>query len=175
MKIAGDMDRAGDMFAGYGEDAPDERPLAAYAGLATVFNAVRRTGRALPERIEARDLLLLRGGHAQDRAPRDQGSGHQPAARAVHAIPERGRGRRDQRVDAGAGLRHAVGKLLTCPFCFAVWATCLIASIFYMVTLSDVSQDLYDMLKHKDEASSPLAPASGTQAGQPARSGSVGE
>ena len=85
-------------------------------------------------------------------------------------------------VEAGT----AFGELLTCPFCFAVWVassltyssvfvprvTRLIAGIFCMVTLSDVLQDLYDMLKHKDEASSPPAPALGTPAGQPAPSGS---
>lgn len=188
---------APDMFAGYGEDAPDERPLAAYAGLATVFGAVfvlflyavRRTGRTLPERIEARDLLLLGvATHKIARIVTREAITSPLRAPFTRFRSAAGAGEINEST-RGAGLRHAVGELLTCPFCLAVWvasyltyglvfvprATRLIASIFCMVTFSDVSQDLYDMLKHRDEASSPHAPTSRTPAAQPALSGSGGE
>jgi hypothetical protein len=168
-----DMQPVKDVFEGYGDEAPDDRPLGAYAGLGALFGAefalflvaVKRTGRALPERIEARDLLLL--GVATHkiarivtkemitsplRAPFTQYKG--PAG--AGEINESTR---------GTGLRHAIGELLTCPFCFAVWVasyltygfvfaprvTRLIAGIFGMVTLSDTLQDLYDLLKNKAE------------------------
>jgi len=86
-------------------------------------------------------------------------------------------------------LRHAIGELLTCPFCFAVWVatyliyglvfvprvTRLIASVFCMVTLSDTLQDLYDMLKNKAEA--PKSPVTAYRASmrQPTPLGSIKE
>jgi len=183
-----------DIFAGYDDDAPDDRPLGAYAGLATVFSAVfglflyavRRTGRALPERIEGRDLLLLGvATHKIARIVTKEMITSPLRAPFTRYQSSAGAGEINEST-RGTGLRHAIGELLTCPFCFAVWVassltygfvfvprvTRLIAGIFCMVTLSDVLQDLYDMLKHKDEASSPPAPAFGTPAGQPAPSGS---
>ena len=65
----------------------------------------------------------------------------------------------------GRGMRHALGELLTCPFCLAVWVasyftyglvfaprvTRLLASILAMVALSDTLQHLYALLKNTAE------------------------
>ncbi len=65
----------------------------------------------------------------------------------------------------GRGLRHAVGELLTCPFCLAQWvatgftfgmllaprATRQIASIFCAVTASDYLQFAYCAAEKKVE------------------------
>lgn len=191
------MKKIRDMYAGYDDNALDDRPLGAYAGLVTLYSAVfglflyavRRTGRTLPERIDERDLLLL--GIATHKLARIVTK--ETITSAVRAPFTRfqsaaGAGELNEST-RGTGLRHAVGELLTCPFCFAVWVassltygfvfvprvTRLIAGIFCIVTLSDVLQDLYDMLKHKDEASSPPPTALRTPARQPALSGSVRE
>jgi len=118
-----------DVFEGYGDEAPDDRPLGAYAGLGALFSvefalflyAVRRTGRTLPERVEARDLLLL--GVATHKIARIM-------TKEMITSPLRAPFTRYQKPAGageinestrGTGLRHAIGELLTCPFCFAVW------------------------------------------------------
>jgi hypothetical protein len=149
----------------------EERPLAGDLGAMGVYlgvvsaaaAAVRASGRELPERIPFGDALLLTFGTfrlarrlAKDpvtsplRAPftRFQGaSGHAEVAEEV-------------RVHGGA--RHAVGELLTCPFCLAQWvgtgfvfgyitaprATRLAALTMTMVAGSDVLQFAYDAIQN---------------------------
>ena len=149
----------------------EERPLAGDLGAMGVYlgvvsaaaAAVRASGRELPERIPFGDALLLTVGTfrlarrlAKDpvtsplRAPftRFQGaSGHAEVAEEV-------------RVHGGA--RHAVGELLTCPFCLAQWvgtgfvfgyitaprATRLAALTMTMVGGSDVLQFAYDAIQN---------------------------
>ncbi len=162
-----------DIFTGYSDKARDDRPLGAYGGLVALFSAewvlfflgVKRSGRALPERIELRDLLLL--GVATHKVARIVTK--EMVTSAVRAPFTRfeapaGGGEINEST-RGTGLRHAIGELLTCPFCFAVWVasyftyglvfvprvTRLLAGVFAMVTLSDVLQDLYDMLKNRAE------------------------
>ena len=160
-------------FSGYSDKAQDDRPLGAYAGLVALFNAelalflfaAKRSGRGLPERIELRDLLLL--GVATHKVARIVSKEMVTSAvRAPFTQYEAPAGAGEiNESTRGAGLRHAIGELLTCPFYLAVWVasyftyglvfaprvTRLLASIFSMVTLSDVLQDLYDMLKNKAE------------------------
>jgi hypothetical protein len=64
----------------------------------------------------------------------------------------------------GTGLRHAVGELLTCPFCFSQWAatgfafglvlapraTRLVASTLAAVTVADVMQFGFAALRKLD-------------------------
>jgi hypothetical protein len=149
----------------------EERPLAGDLGAMGVYlgvvsaaaAAVRASGRELPERIPFGDALLLTVGTfrlarriAKDpvtsplRAPftRFQGAaGHAEVAEEV-------------RVHGGA--RHAVGELLTCPFCLAQWvgtgfvfgyitaprATRLAALTMTMVAGSDVLQFAYDAIQN---------------------------
>jgi hypothetical protein len=151
-------------YGGYAE--PDERPpFAAYAAFATVFNAAlagavvaaKRSGRDLPERVEAQDLVLIgAASHKLSRlvakkkitsfvrAPFTelQGKG------APAELEERAR---------GEGLRRAVGELLTCPYCLGLWAsgafhagllfapraTRFSASVLTAMTISDFLQIAY--------------------------------
>ena len=140
------------------------RKMGVYLGLVSAAAAaVRASGRELPERIPFGDALLLTVGTfrlarrlAKDpvtsplRAPftRFQGaSGHAEVAEEV-------------RVHGGA--THAVGELLTCPFCLAQWvgtgfvfgyitaprATRLAALTMTMVAGSDVLQFAYDAIQN---------------------------
>ncbi len=160
-------------FEGYSDKARDDRPLGAYAGLVALFNAelalfllaARKSGRWLPERIELRDVLLL--GVATHKVSRIVTKEMvTSAARAPFTQYEAPAGAGEiNESTRGKGLRHAIGELLTCPFCFAVWVassftyglvfaprvTRLLASIFAMVTLSDTLQNGYDLLKNKAE------------------------
>jgi hypothetical protein len=150
----------------------EERPLLDHAALVGVYGAavtgltllVRRRGRRLPANIPAGDLALLSiATHklsriitkdtvtAPLRAPftRFKGAG---AAGEVNEEP---------REDTPA--KHAVGELVTCPFCMAQWvgtgflfgyllaprATRMAASLFTMVAASDALQYAYTAL---DEA-----------------------
>jgi Protein of unknown function (DUF1360) len=150
----------------------EERPLLDHVALVGLYGAtvtgltllVKRGRRRLPERIPAGDLALLSvATHklsriltkdtvaAPFRAPftRFKGAG---AAGEVNEEP---------REDGPA--RHAIGELVTCPFCMAQWvgtgflfgyllaprATRAAASLFTMVAASDVLQYAYTAL---DEA-----------------------
>ena len=147
----------------------EDRPLRDHAALVGVYGAavaglsfvVHRRGRGLPERIPPGDLALLSvATHklsrlltkdtvtAPFRAPftRFLGAG---AAGEVNEEPR----------DDPPG-RHAVGELVTCPFCMAQWvgtgflfgyvlaprATRMAASLFTMVAASDVLQYAYTAL-----------------------------
>ncbi|MBV8161320.1 MAG: DUF1360 domain-containing protein [Acidimicrobiia bacterium] len=147
----------------------DERPLLDHAALAGVYGTavaglsvlVRRRRRRMPERIPVGDLALMSvATHklsrllAKDtvtapfRAPftRFKGAG---APGEVNEEP---------RDDTPA--RHAVGELVTCPFCLAQWVgtgflfayllaprgTRAAASLFTMVAASDALQYAYTAL-----------------------------
>jgi hypothetical protein len=144
-----------------------ERPLAGdlgamgiYLGLVSAAAAaVRASGRDLPERIPVGDGLLLTVATfrlarrlAKDpvtapiRAPFTEFQGPSGHAEISEEVREHG------------GVKHAVGELLTCPFCLAQWvgtgfvfgyvaapkATRLAALTMTMVAGSDVLQFVYD-------------------------------
>lgn len=157
-------------FAGYSRTTGEDRPLVAYSGIAGLFSvgaalfmlAVKRDGRPLPERIALKDLLLL--GVATQRAStllsKDTVTSALRAPFTEYVGPA-GIGQIDE-TPRGTGAQHAIGELLTCPFClaqfvaslflsglvFAPRVTRLIASAFAMVALSDVLQDGYLLLKN---------------------------
>jgi hypothetical protein len=147
-----------------------ERPLAGdlgamgiYLGLVSAAAAaVRASGRDLPERIPVGDGLLLTvatfrlarrlakdPGTAPIRAPFTQFQGPSGHAEISEEVREHG------------GVKHAVGELLTCPFCLAQWvgtgfvfgyvaapkATRLAALTMTMVAGSDVLQFVYDAIQ----------------------------
>jgi hypothetical protein len=115
--------------------APRERPVGGYAALIGLFTALvagfstwlRATGRRLPERVPASDLLLVTvATHKASRlVSRDRVTS---AVRApfteVEEVP--GEARRPEERPAGSGARRAVGELVLCPYCLSVW----IASAF---------------------------------------------
>jgi hypothetical protein len=148
-----------------------ERPLAgdvgamgAYAALVTAgAAAVRASGRRLPDRIPVGDAVLLTVATfrlarriAKDpvtspiRAPFTTFQGPSGHAEIAEEVREHG------------GVKHAVGELLTCPFCLAQWvgtafvfgyataprATRLAALTMTTVAGSDVLQFLYDAIQN---------------------------
>ena len=146
-----------------------DRPLGGFLGAMGVYGAVvsagaaalRASGRPLPERIPAGDAVLLTVATfrlarriAKDpvtsplRAPFASFAGASGEAELAEQV-------------RGHGARHAVGELLTCPFCLAQWvgtafvfgyataprATRLAALTMTTVAGSDVLQFLYDGLQ----------------------------
>jgi hypothetical protein len=107
-----------------------ERPLGGYVFAMTVFAAVvglaglgaALTGRGLPRRVAPYDLALITAGThklsrtiSKDavtsplRAPFTQYRGPAGPAEVTEEVREEG------------PLRHAVGELLSCPFCLDMW------------------------------------------------------
>jgi hypothetical protein len=148
-----------------------ERPLAGdlgamgvYAGLVSAgAAAVRASGRELPDRLPLGDAVLLTVATfrlarrlAKDpvtspiRAPFTTFQGASGHAEVAEEVREHG------------GVKHAVGELLTCPFCLAQWvgtafvfgyatapkATRLAALTMTMVAGSDILQFAYDAIQN---------------------------
>jgi hypothetical protein len=149
----------------------EERPLSAdlgamgvYVGLVSAAAAaIRVSGRELPTRIPLADFALLTVGTfrlarriAKDpvtapiRAPFTSFQGASGEAEVAEQVREHG------------GVKHAIGELVTCPFCLAQWvgtgfvlgyvaaprATRLAALTMTMVAGSDVLQFLYDAIQN---------------------------
>jgi hypothetical protein len=149
----------------------EARPLGADLGAMTVYvslvgaaaTAIRVSGRTLPNRIPLGDAVLLTIGTfrlarriAKDpvtaplRAPFVTYQGTSGEAEVAEEVREHG------------GAKHAVGELLTCPFCMAQWvgtgfvlgyvtaprATRLAALTMSMVAGSDVLQFVYDAIQN---------------------------
>ncbi|TFV73888.1 DUF1360 domain-containing protein [Blastococcus sp. CT_GayMR19] len=143
--------------------AGDLGAMGVYLGLVSAAGAaVRASGRELPERIPAADAFLLTVATfrlarriAKDpvtapiRAPFTTFQGPSGHAEIAEEVREHG------------GVKHAVGELLTCPFCLAQWvgtgfvlgyvaapkATRLAALTMTMVAGSDVLQFVYDAIQ----------------------------
>ena len=150
-----------------GEERPlggDLAAMSVYTGLvAAAAAAVRASGRELPDRIPPGDAALLTVATfrlarriAKDpvtspiRAPFTRFEGPSGHAEVAEEVREHG------------GVKHAVGELLTCPFCLAQWvgtafvfgfvaapkATRLAALTMTMVAGSDVLQFVYDAIQN---------------------------
>jgi hypothetical protein len=132
--------------------------MSIFASLATAFSLwLRRTGRELPERVGLGDLAVLtvathkasrlltkEKATATVRAPFTRLQGNEGAGEVSEAA-------------RGTGVRRAIGELLVCPYCVAMWiaaafaaglvvaprATRLIASVLTMLIGSDVLQIAY--------------------------------
>jgi hypothetical protein len=144
--------------------ASDERPLAAYGAISGTFGvamtaslvALERSGR-LPERVDARDLLLI--GIATHKLSRLIAKDKVTSfARAPFTRFQRPSGHGEVEEEArGGGLRRAVGELLSCPYCVAQWlaagftlglataprTTRMVAGIYTAETISDFLQAAY--------------------------------
>ena len=119
-----------DPYAGYA--SPEERPpLVAYATFATVFHAAmagavasaKRSGRDLPERVQAGDIALI--GTASYQLSRLIAKKKVTAFVRAPFTELEGKGgpaELDER-PRGSGLRRALGELLVCPYCLGLWAS----------------------------------------------------
>jgi hypothetical protein len=148
----------------------EDRPLGGLLGAMGVYStvvaagaaALRASGRELPDRIPPGDAVLLTIGTfrlarriAKDpitspiRAPFTAYRGTSGEAEVAEEVREHG------------GVKHAVGELITCPFCLAQWvatafvfgyataprATRLAALTMTMVAGADVLQFVYDSIQ----------------------------
>jgi hypothetical protein len=144
--------------------AGDLGAMGLYLGVVSAAAAaVRASGRQLPDRIPPGDAALLTVATfrlarriAKDpvtspiRAPFTRFEGASGHAEVAEEVREHG------------GVKHAVGELLTCPFCLAQWvgtglvfgyvsaprATRLAALTMTMVAGSDVLQFVYDAIQN---------------------------
>src|SRR3954451_21002515 len=176
MAIAEDVQRIGQPVRRWARTQKEQytegepRPLGAdlgamgvYVGLVgTAAAAIRASGKELPTRIPLGDAVLLTVGTfrlarriAKDpvtapvRAPFVSYRGTSGEAEVAEQVREHG------------GVKHAVGELLTCPFCMAQWvgtgfvlgyvtaprAPRLAALTMTMVAGSDVLQFIYDAIQ----------------------------
>jgi hypothetical protein len=119
-----------DPYAGYAP--PEDRPpLAAYATFATVFHAAmagavavaKRSGRDLPERVQAGDVALI--GTASYQLSRLIAKKKVTAFVRAPFTELEGRGGPAELEERprGTGARRALGELLVCPYCLGLWAS----------------------------------------------------
>ncbi|MEU8059397.1 DUF1360 domain-containing protein [Microbispora bryophytorum] len=110
-------------------EGEDNRPLASYTRVLAVYGgavtvllaAARLTGRQAPEKIKVMDLMLM--GLFTHRLSRTLAK--DPVTSPIRAPFTRyegvsGPAELREKV-RGHGLQHAVGELLTCPFCLSQW------------------------------------------------------
>jgi hypothetical protein len=154
--------------------APDGgHPLRGYAALLSTYSTavlllsiVVRRRRALPERIAAPDLALLCiGAHKLSRlVTKDAVTGVIRAPFTRFDEPA-GSGEVNERVREDSAVRHAVGELVSCPFCMSVWAatgltfglllapraTRAVLAVLTAVTASDYLQFAYSYVRQVEE------------------------
>lgn len=125
----GRTDTATRAVRGYAEGASDERPLAGYAVVLAIYasaaaalaGVARLTGKRLPDRPAAADLALLAVSTHKISRLLTKDAVTSPL-RAPVARFEGPAGESElNESPRGTGARHAIGELLTCPFCTAVW------------------------------------------------------
>jgi hypothetical protein len=153
------------IFEGY--DGGEE-PLPSYATLMGLFNLIlavfllvaRKTGRPIPERIEARDIALLGVATHKLSLLLAQDAVTSPLRAPFTELQEKQSPKRVDEKPRGEGLRRSLGELLTCHFCVGQWVasfftyglvfapaiTRLVASIFAVVALSDHLHQTYKAL-----------------------------
>lgn len=165
MPAESDPTRLQDLPPFVGHSPQQERPLGWYATLISTYAGLvgsfalwfRRSGRALPERIDTRDLALVTV--ATHKAARILGKARVVSPVRAPFTRFQGDGGPDEVEEAarGHGLRRALGELLVCPYCLAMWiatafavgllvaprATRWVASILTVVFGSDVLQIAY--------------------------------
>ena len=151
-------------YAGYAP--PEERPpLAAYATFAAAFHAAmagavvaaKRSGRDLPQRVGAGDIVLI--GTASYKLSRLISKKKITAFVRAPFTELEGKGgpAEVEEKPRGKGLRRAFGELLICPYCLGLWAsggfhagllfaprsTRFSASVLTAMTISDFLQIAY--------------------------------
>jgi Protein of unknown function (DUF1360) len=151
------------------QSAAPERPLGGYALLTGVFMSaaaafsrwLSRSGRELPERVDAADVALL--SVATHKAARLIAKDRVTAAVRAPFTDFQGEGGPSEVEERarGSGVRRAVGELLVCPYCLGLWIaaaftaglivaprqTRWLASVLVMLTGSDALQIAYVKLE----------------------------
>ena len=157
------------IFEGYKKN--EDVSLLSYGVLAGVFNAifalfllvVRGTGRSLPERVDARDIVLLGVAAHKLSLVGAEDAVASPLRAPFTELQKKESPKKLDEKPRGGGLRRSVGELLTCKFCLGVWlasfftyglvlvprATRLIATILAVVTVSDHLHQAYKALMNR--------------------------
>jgi hypothetical protein len=111
------------------------QPVGSHAALLGVYAVLvaiaallaRAAGRELPEQLSTKDLVLMAvGTHKLSRAITKESVASPVRAPFTHHGGAGGPAEVMDEPRGEDGLRHAVGELLTCPFCLDVW----VASLF---------------------------------------------
>jgi hypothetical protein len=150
----------------------ERRPLGGYLATLGVYGGVvgalagvaRLTGRTPPERVHPVDVALLGvATHKLSRALAKDSVTSPLRAPFMRYKEPAGASELNEDVRHHDGVRHAVGELVSCPFCLAVWVgtgltsglvfaprlTRLVATAFTAVAASDFLQLAYDAMKRK--------------------------
>jgi hypothetical protein len=148
-----------------------EQPLPSYAALMGLFNLIlavflliaRKTGRPIPERIEAGDIALLGVATHKLSLMLAQDAITSPLRAPFTELEEKQSPKNVDEKPRGKGLKRSLGELLTCHFCVGQWVasfftyglvfapavTRLVASIFATVAISDHLHQAYKALMRR--------------------------
>lgn len=157
-----------DVFEGYG--GRKER-LYSYSTLMGVFTLIfsgflvvaKRTGREIPERIDAKDIALLGVAAHKLSSMGAEDAVTSPIRAPFTEFQEKESPKSVDEKPRGKGLRRSIGELVTCKFCLGMWVasfftyglvlaprvTRLIATLFAVVTVSDHLQQTYKALMNR--------------------------
>ena len=151
---------------------PEERPpLVPYAIAMGLFNSLvaaalliaKRTGRPLPERIGAADMLTI--GVASHKLSRliAKDKVTSPLRAPFTRLEGEGGPAELSESARGEGARRAIGDMLVCPYCLGLWVvaafsvgllfaprlTRFVAAVFSALTISDFLQVAYKAAEEK--------------------------
>jgi len=163
-------DLPGELGADYAP-ADEHRPLAGYSAISAGFGvalagavtATRLSGRELPERLSATDLVLAGiATHKISRLIAKDKVTSFVRAPFTRFQEKSGHGELEE-APRGTGLRHAIGELLVCPYCLAQWiagaftvgyvyaprATRLLAAMWTIHAVADGAQLAYSAAKQR--------------------------
>jgi hypothetical protein len=167
---AGAQEATARLFEGYAPPS-EQPPFLSYAVMIAAFNALlgavllfaRRSGRALPERIGAADVVTI--GVASHKASRliSKDKVTTPLRAPFTEVEGEGGPAEVEETSRGRGARRAVGELLTCPYCLGLWVvaafsigllfaprpTRFVAALFSALTISDFLQIAYKAAERK--------------------------
>jgi hypothetical protein len=170
VSVETEPEQASGAFSGYAE-AREQPPFVSYAAFAAIFNAgmagalaaAKRSGRELPERVGAGDLVLF--GTATHKLSRLLAKDKVTVfARAPFTeFEEKGGPAEVEEKPRGSGLRRAIGELVVCPYCLGLWAsggfhagalfapraTRVTASVLAALTISDFLQIAYKAAENR--------------------------
>jgi hypothetical protein len=145
--------------------AENRPPLLPYLSFMSLFGSLiaaalmvaKRQGRELPERVPARQLLLI--GTASHKLSRVLAKDKvtSPLRAPFTELEGKGGPAELEERSRGNGLRKAIGELLICPFCLGLWViaafsvglifaprvTRFVASLFAALTIADFLQVAY--------------------------------
>lgn len=151
----------------------EDVPLGPHIGVMAVYGAVvavlalvvRRAGQPLPERVATSDVVLISvATHKLSRLLTKQSVTSPLRAPFTRLKGTAGPAELAEEV-RGTGARHAIGELVTCPFCLSQWlatgqvfglllaprATRVFASLFTSLAASDMLQFAYAKAQHVSE------------------------